>query len=214
MAYLNKVYLIGNLTRDPELGQLPSGSSVCNFGMAVNRTITLATGEKRDEVCYVDLVAMGRSAEVIAQYVRKGSPLFVEGRLHFEQWDDRETGRKRSRITVRVERSQFLPSGTSGQQQDTFSNQAPAYRPAASQPQGFSPQTSTGFAGNLPNQGSSAPPVVPPAPSYFNQNPSTSGMPTFKPLSENLQQNQTAPANDTTQYDMSDGSDIEDDVPF
>ena len=196
MANLNKVFLIGNLTRDPELRQLPSGSSLCSFGMAVSRTMTLVSGEKREEVCYVDVVAIGRQAEVIHQYTRKGSPLFVEGRLHYEQWEDRETGKKRSRLSVRVERSQFIGSPPPQQQGYTA---APVYG------QQQAPAT---------NQvGYSAPRQVGPPPAYGNPPPAaTSPMPVFRPLPETQ-----APAQNSagsTPENSESSSEIVDDIPF
>ena len=96
-ASLNKVFMMGNLTRDPELRQA-GGQQICGFGIALNRTYQTARGETREDVCYVDVEAWGRTADIVAQYARKGSPLFVEGRLRYDQWDDRETGKKRSRL--------------------------------------------------------------------------------------------------------------------
>ena len=106
-ASLNKVFMMGNLTRDPELRQA-GGQQICGFGIALNRTYQTARGETREDVCYVDVEAWGRTADIVAQYARKGSPLFVEGRLRYDQWDDRETGKKRSRLTVTAENVQLL----------------------------------------------------------------------------------------------------------
>ena len=108
MASLNKVILVGNLTRDPDLRRTPGGASVCNFGMAMNRSYTTAGGEEREEVCFVDVEAWGSWADACSNYLRKGSPVLVEGRLRYDQWEDRETGRKRSKLLVTVERGQFL----------------------------------------------------------------------------------------------------------
>ena len=106
-ASLNKVFLMGNLTREPELRQA-GGQQICAFGIAINRTYQTNRGETREDVCYVDVEAWGRTGEVVAQFCHKGSPLFVEGRLRYDQWDDRETGRKRSRLTVTAEGIQLL----------------------------------------------------------------------------------------------------------
>ncbi|MBR5077231.1 MAG: single-stranded DNA-binding protein [Victivallales bacterium] len=106
-ASLNKVFMMGNLTRDPELRQA-GGQQICGFGIALNRTYQTARGETREDVCYVDVEAWGRTADIVSQYARKGSPLFVEGRLRYDQWDDRETGKKRSRLTVTAENVQLL----------------------------------------------------------------------------------------------------------
>jgi single-strand DNA-binding protein len=113
MANFNKVILAGNLTRDPQLSYLPSGTPVCEFGLAVNRRWkSQQTGEMREEVCFVDCRAFGRQGETINQYVRKGRPLLVDGRLKFDQWEGKD-GQKRSRLSVVVEGFQFLdaPAG-------------------------------------------------------------------------------------------------------
>ena len=114
MASLNKVLLIGNLTRDPEVRYTPSGAAVCEFGMAMNRTYT-SNNEKKEEVCYVDINVWGRQAEACNKYLQKGSSLFVEGRLHLDQWNDKETGKSRSRLRVVAERTQFLGSSRKGE---------------------------------------------------------------------------------------------------
>ena len=108
MANLNKVFLIGNLTRDPQLRYTPSGAAVADLGMAVNRKFKGQDGSWKDEVCYVNLTAWGRTAENAAEYLSKGRSVFVEGRLKFDQWDDKQSGQKRSKLSVVVERLQFL----------------------------------------------------------------------------------------------------------
>jgi single-strand DNA-binding protein len=108
MAALNKVYLLGNLTRDPELRHTSSGNAVCTFGMAMNHRYMTAKGESKEEVCYVEVEAWGRWAEACDSFLRKGAPVLVEGRLRYEQWDDKETGQKRSRLRVVVEHGQFV----------------------------------------------------------------------------------------------------------
>jgi single-strand DNA-binding protein len=107
MPYVNRVTLIGNLTRDPQLKQLPSNSTVAEFGMAMNRRYKSATGEEREEVCFVDCSAFGKAADNIGKYCKKGRQLYVEGRLKFDQWDDK-TGGKRSKLSIVVENFQFL----------------------------------------------------------------------------------------------------------
>lgn len=117
MANFNKVYLMGNLTRDPELRYTPKGQAVAKLSMAVNRKYTTEAGESREEVTYVDIDAWGKQAEVISQYCKKGKPLFVEGRLKLDQWDDKTTGAKRSAIRVVLEGFQFIggpPTGEGG----------------------------------------------------------------------------------------------------
>ena len=115
MANYNKVILMGNLTRDPELRVTPGGVAICKFGLAVNRTFTDKAGEKREETTFVDIDSFGRQAETLAKYVTKGSPLFVEGRLKLDQWDDKTTGEKRSRLGVILENFQFMGSRGDGE---------------------------------------------------------------------------------------------------
>lgn len=111
MASFNKVILVGNLTRDPELRYTPKGMAIAKIGLAVNRNWTNEAGEKKEEVTFVDVDAFGRQAETLAQYMKKGSPLLVEGRLKLDQWDDKQTGQKRSKLGVIVEGFQFLGGG-------------------------------------------------------------------------------------------------------
>ncbi len=113
---LNKVLLIGNLTRDPELKVLPSGSNVCNFSIATNRRWKDKSGQMKEEVQFHNCVAFGRTAEVIAQYMKKGAGIYVEGRLQTRSWDDKGTGAKRYATEIFVEQMQFgpRPSGAGG----------------------------------------------------------------------------------------------------
>ncbi|MBC2592832.1 single-stranded DNA-binding protein [Ruficoccus amylovorans] len=108
MASYNKVILLGNLTRDPEVRVTPGGMSICKFGLAVNRNFTTKDGEKREETTFVDIDAFGRQAEVIAKYLGKGRSIFVEGRLRLDQWDDKGSGEKRSKLGVVLENFQFV----------------------------------------------------------------------------------------------------------
>jgi single-strand DNA-binding protein len=108
MANYNKVLLMGNLTRDPQLKYLPSQTAVAEFGLAINRRYKTQAGEDRDETTFVDCSAFGRTGEVINQYFTKGKPIFVEGRLKFDSWEDKNGGGKRSRLTVFVERFEFV----------------------------------------------------------------------------------------------------------
>nr|MDP9175989.1 single-stranded DNA-binding protein [Planctomycetota bacterium] len=114
MASVNRVILVGNLTRDPQMKYLPSQTAVVEFGLAMNRKFRTATGEDREEVCFVDCSAFGRQAEVINQYCQKGKLIFVEGRLKLDQWEDKQGGGKRSKLTVVVENFQFLSGGREG----------------------------------------------------------------------------------------------------
>jgi single-strand DNA-binding protein len=109
MPSLNKALLIGNLTRDPELRYTPQGAAVCEFAIAINRSFTSKTGEKKEEVSFIDIVTWARTAELCAEYLKKGRPVFVEGRLTQDRWEQPD-GQKRSRIRVTAERVQFLGS--------------------------------------------------------------------------------------------------------
>lgn len=108
MANLNKVFLMGNLTRDPALTYTQGNKPLCAFGMASNRSWTGQDGQKHEEATFVDLTAWGKSAETIAKYLHKGDPLFIEGRLKLDQWEDKQSGQKRSKLTVTVDSFQFV----------------------------------------------------------------------------------------------------------
>lgn len=108
MANLNKIMVIGNITRDIELKYIPSGAAVCQFSVAVNRTWNNKAGEKQEETTFLDVEAWEKQAEVIAQYCKKGSSIYVEGRLKSEQWDDKATGQKRSKLKIHLEQFQFI----------------------------------------------------------------------------------------------------------
>jgi single-strand DNA-binding protein len=142
MASYNKVLLMGNLTRDPQLKYLPSQTAVVDFGVACNRKFKTQSGEEKEEVTFVDCSAFGRTAEVINQYFTKGKPIFIEGRLKYDQWEDKQGGGKRSKLSVHIDNFQFIggrdggggaaPSEGGGQDQSR-PNRAPA-RPAPSRP--------------------------------------------------------------------------------
>jgi single-strand DNA-binding protein len=108
MANLNKVMLIGNLTRDPEIKYTPKGTAIADIGLAVNRNYTTESGEKREEVTFIDVTLWGRVAEIVGEYCKKGRPLFVEGRLQLDTWDDKQTGQKRSKLKVVGDNIQLL----------------------------------------------------------------------------------------------------------
>jgi single-strand DNA-binding protein len=110
MASFNKVILAGNLTRDPELRYTPKGTAVCKISLAVNRTWKSESGESKEEVSFVDVEAWGRQGEVIAQYMRKGRPLLVEGRLKQDTWEDKNTHQKQSKLKVVLESFSFIDS--------------------------------------------------------------------------------------------------------
>ncbi len=139
MAQLNKVMLIGNLTRDPEVRYTPKGSAVADIGLATNRTWRTETGEEKEEVCYVNVVVWGKQAEAAGKYLKKGRPVFVEGRLQFESWE--KNGEKRTTLKVHCERLQFLgspggrPSESSGPaEKETAAVTAPAVSKGSSEP--------------------------------------------------------------------------------
>jgi single-strand DNA-binding protein len=138
MANLNRVLLIGNLTRDPELRVTPKGTAICQFGLAISRSFKDESGQTREEATFVDIEAWGKQGELIAKYCTKGRPLFVEGRLRFDQWEDKTTQQKRSKLKVVLENFQFLggrdgaaPGGASaaGPGEDE-----PSYEPAPRSP--------------------------------------------------------------------------------
>lgn len=137
----NKVLLMGNLTRDVEVRHLPSGSqSVAQFGLAVNRSYKTNEGELREEVTFVDCEAWGKTGETLSKYLRKGRPVFIEGRLKLDQWDDRE-GQKRSKMKVVVEDFRFIDakdSGPGGGGGGGSSEGAPARSSPAGKPAGAS----------------------------------------------------------------------------
>src|SRR5580693_4359903 len=110
MPSFNRVIIAGNLTRDPELRYTPKGSAVANFSLAVNRTWKSETGEMKEEVSFIDVEAWGRQAEVISQYMRKGRPLLVEGRLKMDTWEDKNTHQKQSKLKVVLESFSFIDS--------------------------------------------------------------------------------------------------------
>src|SRR5205085_3308148 len=114
MASFNKVILLGNLTRDPEVRYTPKGSAVADLGIAVNRQYTLENGEKREEVTFVDVTFWGRTAEVAGEYLKKGRPVFVEGRLQLDSWDDKQSGQKRTKLKVIGENMQMLGAPRGG----------------------------------------------------------------------------------------------------
>ena len=195
-ASLNKVFMMGNLTRDPEVRQA-GGQQICTFGIAMSRTYQSARGETREDVCYVDVDAWGRTGEIVAQYARKGSPLFVEGRLRYDTWDDRETGKKRNRLTVTAENVQLLggprdnngmaPQG--GYAEDMPGGQRPYYQqppqggyygqaPAPQQPYGRGP--ANGGYYQQPPQGA-APAYGQPAPAPAYNPPPQGEQPAAQP---------------------------------
>lgn len=125
MASFNKVILVGNLTRDPELRSTPNGTSVCRFALAVSRQFRNSDGSAREEVCFVEVDSFGKQAETIARYMVKGRPILVEGRLRLDQWES-QNGEKRSRLMVVAESFQFL--GNNRSDGDNFDNEGNSSR--------------------------------------------------------------------------------------
>ncbi|MDB4127538.1 MAG: single-stranded DNA-binding protein [Akkermansiaceae bacterium] len=146
MANVNKVMLLGNITRDLEVRYTPKGTAVCDLGMAVNRVRTGDNGEKIEEVTFVDVTLWGRQAELAGQYLAKGRSVFIEGRLQLDQWDDKQTGQKRQRLRVVGENMQFI--GGQG---------------------GGGSQGGGGGGGNAPQQQEPGPPQQEQAPPASNQ---------------------------------------------
>ena len=144
MASFNKVILLGNLTRDPDLRYTPKGQAVARLGLAVNRKYTAESGETREEVTFIDIDAWGKQAEVISQYLKKGRALLVEGRLKLDQWDDKNTGQKVSKLRVVLESFQFVdgprggaeggPGGAPGSAPAPVSGPARPARPSSPAP--------------------------------------------------------------------------------
>ena len=117
MANLNKVMLMGNLTRDPEVRYTPKGTAVAEVGLAINRYFSGDNGEKREETTFVDVTLWGRQAEIAGEYLKKGRPVFIEGRLQLDTWDDKQSGQKRSKLKVVAENLQLMgarPGGGGG----------------------------------------------------------------------------------------------------
>lgn len=126
--YLNKAILIGNLTRDPELRSLPSGIKVCTFSIATNRVWKDKNGARQESADYHNIVVFGRQAETVAQYMKKGSSILIEGRMQTRSWDDKTTGEKKYRTEIVADRTQFGPKGgnTGGVSTTNAGSKAPA----------------------------------------------------------------------------------------
>ena len=140
MPNYNKVILMGNLTRDPEVRYTSSGTAIAKLGIAVNRYWSNKDGQKQEETTFVDVDAFGRQAETIGQYLKKGRPIMVEGRLKLDQWDDKQTGQKRSKLGVVLDRFEFIDSRGEGGGGD-FSSES-----SSSSGGGAAPAQGGGFA--------------------------------------------------------------------
>src|ERR1700716_164833 len=129
MASFNKVILLGNVTRDPEIRYTPKGTAVTELGMAVNRVYTTDNGEKREEVTFVDVTLRGRTAEIAGEYLKKGRPVLIEGRLQLDTWDDKQSGQKRSKLKVVADGLQLIggrPGGGGGAPAEAGDEDRPA----------------------------------------------------------------------------------------
>jgi len=125
MNSFNRVILLGNLTRDPEVRYIPSGTAVASFSLAVNRKFKQGD-ETKDEVSYIDIIAFGKTAENCGQYLGKGDAVLIEGRLQQRRWDDKDSGQKRSKVEVVVQTLNFMPR-KSGEQQQASESDPPVY---------------------------------------------------------------------------------------
>ena len=148
MASFNQVTLLGNLTRDPELRYTPQGVAVCDLALAVNRKFTRKSGEKVDEVAFVDITCWDRLAEIAAEFLKKGRPVLVAGHLTQDRWEEEGTGKKRSKLRVVAETLQFLGSGS--KDDAAPSQEAPAEEEAA--PEAPAPVRSKGTNGAKPSR--------------------------------------------------------------
>lgn len=192
MASLNRVFLIGNLTRNTEIRYTPSGSAVCEFGIAVNRRFVQANGAEKDETCFIDIVVWGKQAENANRYLQKGSSVFIEGRLVYDQWEEKETQKKRSRLRVNAERVQFLD------RRDDARSAAPGEYPDSAAPQGNNYQQNRN--GGRQDHSYRQPQYRPNAPAGGNGGQASYDEPPAMPSS------------DDAQYVPVDG--VEDDIPF
>jgi single-strand DNA-binding protein len=139
MPNLNRVLLIGNLTRDPEVRYTPKGTAVADISLAINRFLQSEDGEKKEEVTFVDVTLWARLAEISGEYLKKGKPVFIEGRLQLDTWDDKQTGQKRSRLRVIAESMQLLGARDNGgrsadRTQGAAAGSAPAQPPRQRDP--------------------------------------------------------------------------------
>lgn len=137
MADLNKVMMIGRLTRDPVVRYTPNNQAVCDFGLASGRKYKTASGEEREETVFVDCSVWAKGAEIFHQYMKKGKQVFIEGRLKLDQWDDKQTGQKRSKLTVVVENFQFLGAPGDGGNREGNYDQSQGGEKTYSRPGGY-----------------------------------------------------------------------------
>ncbi|MFW5802308.1 MAG: single-stranded DNA-binding protein [Verrucomicrobiota bacterium] len=212
MADLNKVFLIGNLTRDPEMRQINDRSSVTKMGLAINRRFTTRSGEDREETTFVDVEVWGRQAEACNQYLRKGAPAFVEGRLTLDQWED-QNGQRRSRLYVTGERVQFLGSPSRGagfQEQggNQYGGASGGYAPQGPQAQPQQQQYQPPQAPQQPPQ--QAPQQQAPQPPPQQQQ----APPPQQPPPPPQQQPPPPPQNQMPKFEEDEQESVQDDIPF
>jgi single-strand DNA-binding protein len=157
MANLNKVMIIGNVTRDPEIKYTPKGSAVTDLGIAVNRVYTPEGGEKREETTYVDVTLWGRQAEIAGEYCKKGRSIYIEGRLQLDTWEDKTSGQKRSKLRVVGENFQLLGPRPGGGGSSSGGDEEYSDRPARRE----QPQSQGGGGGGFSRGGNTAaqPPI-------------------------------------------------------
>jgi len=171
-ASLNKVFLMGNLTRNPELRTVPgTNASVCEFGLAINRRF-IQNGQEKDETCFLDIVVWGKQAESCSRFLQKGSSAFIEGRLTYETWTERDSQKKRSRIRVTAERVQFLTGPArqdGGVPGDYPVDEDPTASYSAQRPQSYSRPPQQQGQGRYARQQYGAPQNSAPAPDYSRQ---------------------------------------------
>lgn len=127
MSSFNKVILLGTLTRDPEVRYTPKGSAVAELGMALNRTYKTDSGEKREEATFVDVTLWGRTAEIAGEYLKKGKPVMIEGRLQLDTWDDKQSGQRRSKLKVVADNLQLIGGRDTGEYREPVT--PPSVRP-------------------------------------------------------------------------------------
>ena len=198
MASLNKVLLMGNLTRNPEIRYTPGGSAVCEFGIAINRRFMQANGQEKEETCFVDITVWGKQAESSSRFLQKGSSVFVEGRLVYDQWTEKDTGNKRSRLRIYAERVQFLDRRDAAPQGGEGDGAAPQQYGQAPQQGGYSR-----FRSQQPGAGPYGGPVQQQAPrQQYRQNAPAAGP----------QDAPQMPAEEQPPYEPVEG--IDDDIPF
>ena len=203
MASFNKVMLMGNLTRDPELRFTSNGSAVASFGLAVNRKFKQGD-EWKDDVCFVDITAWGRQAETCKDYLRKGSSVMVEGRLKYDQWQDRDTGKTRSKLNVTATNVQFLGSPASSNQNQSQGRQ-------------YGAQDTSGYTQQPPPPAPPAPPAFAPQDNFSqNQQMPAPQQRTSAPDSQaNTSVNEVpAPPQSPPPFNVNEGSTTEDNIPF